>query len=312
MTLVSALCPHCDAQLEVDPQLEAAICRSCHNAFITEKAIEKYNTVKGSAAESLPEAPPVVEPPENSSIHVAEKLMEARDYAAAEELFQALTVEEPHNYKGWLGLMRVRSDDFRDPNISKATYEVLEDFFKKACAAATNSRQLDDILAGYRPYRARVRDHLNAQAAEIDNQIRQMNAEMTRQTKEFNKDRINMESLIASMSKRRRRVFCLRAPVIILSILLAVGATGAAYMYAGKASVIPAACFASSFALVFGYLMCKLTDLPFRKKAKHLENGIENMRKRLDVREEVYEEEKNANENKIKYLKEQLEKTQVN
>ena len=41
--LVAAVCTQCGAQLEVDPNAEAAVCKFCNTPFIVEKAINNYN-----------------------------------------------------------------------------------------------------------------------------------------------------------------------------------------------------------------------------------------------------------------------------
>jgi hypothetical protein len=44
MPLVPAICTQCGAQIEVDNTHEAGICKHCGTAFVTEKAINNYNT----------------------------------------------------------------------------------------------------------------------------------------------------------------------------------------------------------------------------------------------------------------------------
>ena len=41
--LVPAICTQCGASLQVDPNLEAAVCKYCNTPFIIEKAINNYN-----------------------------------------------------------------------------------------------------------------------------------------------------------------------------------------------------------------------------------------------------------------------------
>ena len=41
--MVPAICTQCGATLEVDPSLEAAVCKHCNTPFIVEKAINNYN-----------------------------------------------------------------------------------------------------------------------------------------------------------------------------------------------------------------------------------------------------------------------------
>lgn len=44
MGLVAAKCPQCGANIKVDKEKDAGICEFCGTAFITEKAINNYNT----------------------------------------------------------------------------------------------------------------------------------------------------------------------------------------------------------------------------------------------------------------------------
>ena len=44
MALIPAKCTQCGANIEVDDTHEAGICKYCGTAFITEKAINNYNT----------------------------------------------------------------------------------------------------------------------------------------------------------------------------------------------------------------------------------------------------------------------------
>ena len=41
--LAPAICTQCGASLQVDPNLEAAVCKYCNTPFIIEKAINNYN-----------------------------------------------------------------------------------------------------------------------------------------------------------------------------------------------------------------------------------------------------------------------------
>lgn len=44
MPLVAAKCTQCGANIEIDNTKEAGSCKYCGTAFITEKAINNYNT----------------------------------------------------------------------------------------------------------------------------------------------------------------------------------------------------------------------------------------------------------------------------
>ena len=44
MGFIPARCTQCGAAIEVDDTKEAGICKHCGTAFVTEKAINNYNT----------------------------------------------------------------------------------------------------------------------------------------------------------------------------------------------------------------------------------------------------------------------------
>ena len=43
INFVPAICPQCGAQLNVNPETDAAVCEYCNTPFVVEKAINKYN-----------------------------------------------------------------------------------------------------------------------------------------------------------------------------------------------------------------------------------------------------------------------------
>ena len=47
MALVAAKCPQCGANLNVDETKDACVCEYCGTPFITEKAINNYNSDYG-------------------------------------------------------------------------------------------------------------------------------------------------------------------------------------------------------------------------------------------------------------------------
>ena len=51
MAMIPAKCTNCGANIQVDESKEAGICEACGTAFITEKAINNYNTINNYHAE---------------------------------------------------------------------------------------------------------------------------------------------------------------------------------------------------------------------------------------------------------------------
>lgn len=122
--LVPAICTQCGSKLEVDPSTEAAVCPYCHTPFITEKAINNYNTTNITNIGNLHAN--VVNVSDSQSIDnrvkSGETFIRLNDYASAEKVFSELTETCPYDYRGWWGLIRVYSIDFSDIAIDRKNY----------------------------------------------------------------------------------------------------------------------------------------------------------------------------------------------
>lgn len=129
MPLVAAKCMKCGANLQVDSTKETAVCPNCKTQFITEKAINNYNTYNQNNYNI-----------ENAEVHIHdEKSVETRLASAevfltthhniekAREIFGGVTNDAPADYRGWWGLARANSREFTYIGCGAALFNTIEE-----------------------------------------------------------------------------------------------------------------------------------------------------------------------------------------
>lgn len=114
MTLVAAKCTQCQGNLKIDNTLEAAVCPHCKTPFITEKAINNYNTYNQSTY-NIQHADLQVNDEksiENRLKNAEVFLTKHKDYAKAMELFKEISEDAPDDYRTWWGIVRTGTWEF--------------------------------------------------------------------------------------------------------------------------------------------------------------------------------------------------------
>ena len=114
MPLVAAQCTQCGANLTIDNSTDAAVCPHCKTAFITEKAINNYNTYNKNTYE-IQNANILI----NDEKSIENRLKNAEvfwatlnDSMKARSLFEEVTNDAPGDYRGWWGLARICTNEF--------------------------------------------------------------------------------------------------------------------------------------------------------------------------------------------------------
>lgn len=181
MPLVAAICTQCGSKLEVDSGKEAAICPYCKTAFITEKAINNYNTTNVTNIGKL--HADVLNMTDDSSrdsrVRSGETFIKLNDYAAAYKVFNELTMDCPYDYRGWWGLIRVKSLDFSDLMIDREKLSSIEQLYKKTCTVASPDEQ-KAVAPQYEAYYRAVRDKRAVLLSESQARIRELEMEFKR------------------------------------------------------------------------------------------------------------------------------------
>ena len=282
MPLVPAICTQCGARLEVDPNCEAAICKYCNTPFITEKAINNYNTTYVTNIGHL--HADVVHINDDSSrdsrVKSGETFLKFNDYTSAEEVFSKLTKECPYDYRGWWGLVRVYSRKFTDFSIGRPELSKMKSMYDKACAVAT-PQEKSAMDAEYKPYSAQLERRLSERL----NDTRQR---MQQESYEFEAQKINLESRINALSEQQKS---LKQPskilTIVLGILILIVAIDLFSGYAGAPAqailfqFIPIVIVLALFALGIKYTVGKVLDTSYYKKVDQLGAEISSLRNAL-------------------------------
>lgn len=282
MPLVPAICTQCGARLEVDPNCEAAICKYCNTPFITEKAINNYNTTYVTNIGHL--HADVVHINDDSSrdsrVKSGETFLKFNDYTSAEEVFSKLTRECPYDYRGWWGLVRVYSRKFTDFSIGRPELSNMKSMYDKACTVAT-PQEKSAMDAEYKPYSAQ----LDRRLSERLNDTRQR---MQQESYEFEAQKRNLESRINALSEQQKS---LKQPskilTIVLGILILIVAIDLFSGYAGAPAqailfqFVPIVIVLALFALGIKYTVGKVLDTSYHKKVDQLGAEISSLRNAL-------------------------------
>lgn len=110
MAIKPAICTQCGGKLEIDDNLDAAICKFCGTPFIVEKAINNFYSTHN-----------VINNIENANFCGIDKNIELRraighlklgNFNTAREAFTKLTDYYPEYWAGWFGMAIIESSGF--------------------------------------------------------------------------------------------------------------------------------------------------------------------------------------------------------
>lgn len=251
MPIVPALCTQCGANLSIDSTLEKGICPFCNTSFLIEKAIQYYINSTSDEIENL--------------VKSANAFLKMKDYSSAENRFHRICGLYPYDYRGWWGILQIKSNDFTETDISTFQLQELEALYQKAKAVASDnvkpsleSRFIDySALVGKRL--SALKNDLNSRKASL---LEQMNAIELERTK------INFPSSIV-FKVMATIVIAINLYMLIPALLSGAVFYGLLYFLGGM--------------LVFGGMgyviwhISMLFDKPYDKKIKALNAQLENL-----------------------------------
>lgn len=146
MPLVPAKCPQCGANIEIDDSKDAGICKYCGTAFITEKAINNYNTYVTNNNSFAGASIVVQSDTENIEklIERASTFIKLKEYDEAEKAYHEIALKYPMDYRGWFGIVISKTKGMTDISYSSYSYSdytKIIDCFDKALQVAKPTEQ---------------------------------------------------------------------------------------------------------------------------------------------------------------------------
>lgn len=198
MPLVPALCTQCGSKLELDSSQEAAVCPYCHTPFVTEKAINNYNTMNVTNIGNL--HADVVNVSDDQSrdnrVKSGETFIKMNDYASAQKIFSKLAEECPYDYRGWWGLIKVATENFQKEDIIFQKLYDVKSLYERAIAVADEQEKVN-ISNEYIPYITNIESQMNSKSSSCKKQIEQL-------TTKYEKEKSGIENEINRMETEKK------------------------------------------------------------------------------------------------------------
>ncbi len=176
--LVNAKCPNCGAILKVDSKKEFAECEFCNAEFLVTNAILNYNycITNNIKADNV----------NITSKGDAEKerlLKNAATYEHFEEFDKAISIfrqvceDYPDDYRGWLGLATLLSDNFNNAELNAQSFQMLKAYMKKVllCSQGEQHISLQSQWDSYLLKRASFIDQQKIKLNDLQDHVNNIN-----------------------------------------------------------------------------------------------------------------------------------------
>lgn len=282
MPFVNAKCPNCGGSLQVDNSKRAGICPFCKEAYTVEDAINNYVTNYNTNVEHLHADVVNIndEKSVDSRLHAADTFMSLGDYSSAYKVYDEVTKNHPYNYRGWWGLIRVKSSDFQKTPLSSDEFAEMKKLYQNALSVCENPTE---ITRQFVAYQNRVRMSASQRREELQNQIvEETNKQRQLQQKidSFNERIGTIDTQIAQIrgitdkeGTDYRRILLIACPIIGLIISLIDGSR--------VIDKILDALLLVPLGLAVGWLV----GLPFKMLEKH--NDKQNLKNKENRQKEI-------------------------
>lgn len=265
MPLVAGRCTQCGAKLELDSSNETGYCPFCNTEFIIEKAIQYFINNISDEVDNLAKS--------------GDTFIKLNDYDKADCTFTKISEMYPFDYRGWWGLVRVRSRDFTNIGISKDEFDEIEKLFSKATTVAPE-RAKNTIKGQFENYSSAVLSTLINLKNNAEKSINQLSTE-------FERKKATLQNQISALETAKKNVkdptkilfWALSIVVIALTVYSLLGgifaALGVLLLFGGM-----------------GYgiwrLGCFFLLPSYNKKIKNYDNQIISLKNKLEQENKIY------------------------
>ncbi|MDE7267156.1 MAG: hypothetical protein K2N89_06810 [Lachnospiraceae bacterium] len=200
MPLVPAICTQCGAPLEVNPLKDAAVCPYCRTSFVTEKAINNYNTTNVTQIKNLQTDAIILNDTTSidNRVRAGETFIKLGNFQAALETFQKLIQECPYDHRGWWGLIKAKTEDFESYMNHSSDFNEICDLYVNVSKTA-DSDSLVKIGVLFEEYEQRWNKH-------YDELTRKKTSELFRCEKEYNQKIKKIKNNIKKINIEKNKV----------------------------------------------------------------------------------------------------------
>ena len=135
----------------MDSSQEAAVCPYCKTLFITEKAINNYNTTNITNIDTLNAEVVNVESSDSATnlARTAEAFVSFGEWDKAREMYIKITQMYAFDWRGWYGLLQTNTHNFQLYFERYEDYEALVGIYEKLIAVADNSLPIISSVKEY-------------------------------------------------------------------------------------------------------------------------------------------------------------------
>ncbi len=208
MPLVPAKCTQCGANLQIDPANEATICPSCNTPFITEKAINNYNTTNVTNIGNI-HADTLVLQEESKYIQMikgVEALISLKKYEHAECDALNLIEEYPNKSKSYLLYVKAYTENYTHMDSYKD--DEMTEYLDCALNVATDEEK-DEVTSEIKKYKKFIQQQKEEQDAQwkywtnklevAQNSIKEEEQRIKNREKKYNRKFITIYCVIMTL-----------------------------------------------------------------------------------------------------------------
>lgn len=137
MPLIPAICSQCGQAIKVDTALKSMKCEYCGTEFIPEQII--HNNIYQVNGDNITIAGGLTP---DQLCHNADTFFNVHgDYKKALELYKKVSNDAPHDFRGWLGIARIKTKDFTEFFDNKKDFDETKEYLRRALNVADNSNK---------------------------------------------------------------------------------------------------------------------------------------------------------------------------
>lgn len=178
MSLQKAECKNCGNIFTVDDKLKTAMCEYCGLPCEVREAIKNYNYNYNYFVNNSITADNVIVTGKGDA--EKERLLKNAktneglgEYGKAKQIYMLITDDYPGDYRGWLGLALLISENNTKTDLTKAEYDIVCEYMRKALICVPDNKK-QKLSKSWEEYKKRYNDFLSYFKLKTDSKISEL------------------------------------------------------------------------------------------------------------------------------------------